>query len=207
MASSAVSDEVFGRRHRTALADRPGVVFWLTGLSSAGKTTIAHALLEQVRDMGYKVEMLDGDIVRERLSKGLGFSREDRDENVRRIGFVAELLARNGVFVIVSAISPYRATRDEVRKLIPGFTEVFVNAPIQVCEERDVKGLYRKARNGALNGFTGISDPYEPPLDPEVECRTDRETVEESVRRILDHLQEIRGDGQATTERDSRLVD
>jgi adenylylsulfate kinase len=167
-----------------------GVVIWLTGLSSAGKTTIGHALFGRLRELGYKVEMLDGDVVRQHLSKGLGFSREDRDENIRRIGFVAQLLARNGVLVIVSAISPYRATRDEVRGSIPSFTEVYVNAPIGVCESRDVKGLYRKARAGTLRGFTGIDDPYEAPLDPEVECRTDLETVEESVEKILNHLVE-----------------
>lgn len=168
---------------------RHGLVVWLTGLSSAGKTTIGEALFKRLVRIGYKVEMLDGDIVRQQLCKGLGFSREDRDENIRRIGFVAQLLARNGVYVIVSAISPYRSTRDEVRALIPGFTEVYVNAPIEVCESRDVKGLYRKARAGALRGFTGIDDPYEPPLDPEVECRTDTETLDEAVGKILDYMQ------------------
>jgi adenylylsulfate kinase len=192
MTTMRVSDPVFADHTEGALAPsaRHGVVIWLTGLSSAGKTTIGGALFDRLRGMGYKIEMLDGDVVRQHLSKGLGFSREDRDENIRRIGFVAELLARNGIFVIVSAISPYRTTRDEVRGLIPGFTEVYVNAPLEVCESRDVKGLYRKARAGALRGFTGIDDPYEPPLNPEVECRTDLETVEESVQKILDHLEE-----------------
>lgn len=173
---------------------RNGTVVWLTGLSSAGKTTIGQALFDYLRGLNYDVEMLDGDIVRRRLCRDLGFSKEDRDENIRRIGFVAELLARNGIFVIVAAISPYRATRDEVRGLIPGFVEVYVNAPVEVCERRDAKGLYRKARAGELPGFTGIDDPYEPPVCPEVECRTGAETVEESVRKILDYLAAHRSD-------------
>jgi adenylylsulfate kinase len=165
-----------------------GSVIWLTGLSAAGKTSIAGQLSDRMRAAGRKVEMLDGDIVRRRLSRDLGFSKEDRDENIRRIAFVAELLSKNGIDVIVAAISPYRAVRDEVRGLIPGFVEVYVNAPVEVCEQRDNKGLYRKARAGMLHGFTGIDDPYEPPLQPEVECRTDRESLEESVQRILGWL-------------------
>jgi adenylyl-sulfate kinase len=165
-----------------------GTVVWLTGLSSAGKTTLAAELFDRLRVMGLKVELLDGDLVRQRLSKGLGYSKEDRDENIRRIGFVAELLARNGVTAIVSAISPYRALRAEVRLSIPSFVEVYVNAPLSVCESRDVKGLYRRARAGELHGFTGIDDPYEAPFQPEVECRTDLETVEESVEKILEYL-------------------
>jgi len=165
-----------------------GVVVWLTGLSSAGKSTLGEELFDRLRAIGHRVELLDGDIVRQRLSKDLGFSKEDRDENIRRIGFVAELLARNGVTVIVSAISPYRALRNEVRLAIPGFVEVYVNAPLDVCERRDVKGLYRKARSGEIRGFTGIDDPYEAPLQPEVECRTDLETVEASVQRIMQYL-------------------
>ena len=168
--------------------DGPGAVVWLTGLSAAGKTTIAGKLLDCMRSAGRKVEMLDGDILRRRLCKDLGFSKQDRDENIRRIAFVAELLARNGIDVIVAAISPYREVRDEVRSLIPGFVEVYVNAPLEVCEHRDTKGLYRKARAGLLHGFTGIDDPYEPPLQPEIECRTDQETSEESVQRILTWL-------------------
>lgn len=192
MTTTDVSDQVCPSQTAGTIteSESQGVVIWLTGLSSAGKTTIGHALFGRLRELGYKVEMLDGDVVRQHLSKELGFSREDRDENIRRIGFVARLLARNGVLVIVSAISPYRATRDEVRGLIPGFTEVYVNAPIEVCESRDIKGLYRKARAGTLRRFTGIDDPYEAPLGPEVECRTDLETVEESVEKILNHLVE-----------------
>jgi bifunctional enzyme CysN/CysC len=172
----------------TTPASGGGLVVWLTGLSSAGKSTIGENLAVQLLASGHKVEMLDGDIVRQRLCKDLGFSKEDRDENVGRVSFVAELLSKNGVTVIVSAISPYRSARDEARQRIPGFIEVFVNAPIEVCENRDVKGLYRKARTGQLQRFTGIDDPYEPPLQPEVECRTDRETVDESVQKILDYV-------------------
>ncbi len=162
-----------------------GSVVWLTGLSSAGKSTIADELFERVRAAGRKVEILDGDTVRQRLCQDLGFSKQDRDENVQRIGFVAGLLAKNGVIVIVAAISPYRAVRDEIRNRTPGFVEVYVNAPLDVCEHRDVKGLYRKARAGNLHAFTGIDDPYEPPLQPEIECRTDLETVGQSVQRVL----------------------
>jgi adenylyl-sulfate kinase len=163
-----------------------GLTVWLTGLSSAGKSTIGQALHEKLHAMGYKVELLDGDAVRQSLSHGLGFSKEDRDENVRRIGFVAELLTRNGVIVLVSAISPYRSIRDEVREKIGrNFLEVFVNAPLDVCEQRDLKGIYRRARSGELHGVTGVDDPYELPINPEVECRTDSETPEESASRVL----------------------
>jgi adenylylsulfate kinase len=143
-----------------------GVTVWFTGLSGAGKTTITQALGNQLKQRGCKVELLDGDIIRENLSKGLTFSKEDRDINIRRIGFVANLLTRNGVIVLVSAISPYRAVREEVRSLIGDFLEVYVSAPLEVCESRDVKGLYKRARAGEMQGFTGIDDPYEPPLNP-----------------------------------------
>jgi adenylylsulfate kinase len=164
------------------------IVLWLTGLSSAGKSTISERLVRELRAMGYRAEPMDGDVVRQELCKDLGFSREDRDENVRRIGFVAKLLAKNDIIVVVSVVSPYRETREEVRSRIPGFVEVYVNAPIEICERRDVKGLYRRARAGELQGFTGINDPYEPPLNPEIECRTALETPEQSVRRILDFI-------------------
>lgn len=164
------------------------MVIWLTGLSSAGKSTLGNGLCERLRAAGHKVEMLDGDVVRQRLCKDLGFSKKDRDENIRRIGFVAELLERNGIIVIVAAVSPYRAARDEVRNCIPEFVEVYVNAPVDVCERRDTKGLYRKARAGELLGFTGIDDPYEPPTQSEVECKTDVENVETSVQKILDRI-------------------
>lgn len=168
-----------------------GVTIWLTGLSGAGKTTITQALEQKLLDGGYDIEVLDGDVVRTNLTKGLGFSKADRDENIRRIGFVANLLTRHGVIVLVSAISPYREIREEVKQKIGNFVEVFVNAPLKVCEERDVKGLYQQARKGEIKGFTGIDDPYEAPLTPEVECRTDLEELEESVAKVWDKLVEM----------------
>jgi adenylylsulfate kinase len=168
-----------------------GVTVWFTGLSGAGKTTITDALTAKLRDRGAKLEVLDGDIVRTNLTKGLGFSKEDRDENVRRIGFVSHLLTRNGVIVLVSAISPYRNIRDEVRERIGDFMEVYVSAPVEVCEQRDVKGLYAKARSGEIKQFTGISDPYEAPLNPEINCETHKETLEESVGKVIAKLEEM----------------
>jgi adenylylsulfate kinase len=140
-----------------------GITVWFTGLSGAGKSTIATELAKILRRQGYKVEVLDGDIVRKSLTRDLGYSRADRDENIRRIGFVADLLTRNGVIVLVSVISPYRDVREEVRQEIGNFIEVYVKAPLEVCEQRDVKGLYKRARAGEIRGFTGIDDPYEPP--------------------------------------------
>ncbi|NER35469.1 MAG: adenylyl-sulfate kinase [Oscillatoria sp. SIO1A7] len=168
--------------------EQRGVTVWFTGLSGAGKTTISRKVGEILKSQGYKLEILDGDIVRQNLTKGLGFSKEDRDENIRRIGFVSHILTRNGVIVLVSAISPYREIREEVRQRIGDFLQVYVNAPVEVCEERDVKGLYKKARSGEIKQFTGISDPYEDPQQPDVECRTDLETEEESVAKVLDKL-------------------
>jgi adenylyl-sulfate kinase len=170
-----------------------GLILWFTGLSGAGKSTLANALVPHLAD-GHRVEILDGDEVRTHLSKGLGFSKEDRDTNIRRIGFVARLLARHGVTVITAAISPYAATRDEVRSAaeaegIP-FVEVFAEAEIGALAERDVKGLYKKALAGEIAHFTGVSDPYEPPVRPDVVAKTDRETVEASVARILGVLEE-----------------
>lgn len=166
-----------------------GVTIWFTGLSGSGKSTIARALEAELRQRGCQLEVLDGDIVRTNLTKGLGFSKEDRDENIRRIGFVSHLLTRNGVVVLVSAISPYREARDTVRDRIGDFVEVFVDAPLSVCEDRDVKGLYKKARAGEIKQFTGIDDPYEAPLNPEVHCHTDRQTVEESVAQVIGKLE------------------
>ena len=166
-----------------------GVTVWFTGLSGAGKTTVRMAVEKELRESGYALEILDGDVVRQNLTKGLGFSKEDRDENIRRIGFVAHLLTRNGVIVLVSAISPYREIRSEVKQRIGNFIEVYINAPIEVCERRDVKGLYKRARAGEIKNFTGIDDPYEPPENPDVECRTDKETVEESVAKVLATLE------------------
>jgi adenylylsulfate kinase len=135
------------------------------------------------------VEWLDGDVVRRYLSKGLGYSKEDRDENIRRIGFVAELLTRNGVIVLVSAISPYRAVRDEMRARIGNFVEVYVDAPLTVCQQRDINGIYRRARAGEIQHVTGLDDPYEPPLSPDIVCHTDREPLAESVERVLRHIE------------------
>ena len=168
---------------------RNGLTLWFTGLSGAGKTTLNRAVYERLAQRGLPVESLDGDEVRRNLGRGLGFSKEDRDENIRRIGYVAGLLTRHGVLVLVSAISPYGAVREEVRQSIGEFAEVYVNAPVEVCEHRDVKGLYRRARSGELKGFTGVDDPYEAPQHPEVECRTDLETVEESVEKIMRFLE------------------
>ncbi len=167
-----------------------GCVIWFTGLSGAGKTTIAQVLKDELIQRGQKVEILDGDVVRENLSKGLGFSKEDRDLNIARIGFVAHLLARNGVKVICAAISPYREPRDKVRQLVGDFIEVYISTPIDVCEERDVKGLYQKAREGQIIGFTGVDDPYEPPLDPELDIPTINQSPEESAQLILNKLEE-----------------
>jgi len=161
-----------------------GFTLWLTGLSGAGKSTLSGIIEERLRAGGARVELLDGDVVRQNLSKGLGFSKADRDENIRRIGFVCELLSRNGVIAIVAAISPYRAVRDEIRLRIPNFVEVHVHCPLEVLAERDVKGLYRKALAGELDHFTGVSDPYEAPLDPEVAVDSSREPPAESCDRI-----------------------
>lgn len=161
---------------------------WLTGLPSGGKSTLAGLLEGELRARGLPVERLDGDEVRTRLTKGLGFSREDRDENVRRVAWVAGLLARHGVCVITALISPYRRAREEARAEIGRFLEVHVACDLQECIRRDVKGLYRRALAGEIANFTGVSDPYEPPLAPEVVVETDRETPEESVRKILDGL-------------------
>ncbi|MGL5077572.1 MAG: adenylyl-sulfate kinase [Waterburya sp.] len=171
--------------------DQRGVAVWFTGFSGAGKSTIAEALTDKLKSYGCQLEVLDGDEVREHLTKDLGFSKEDRDTNIRRIGFVAKLLVRNGVIVLVPVISPYRAIREEMRANIKDFVEVFVNAPLSVCEERDVKGLYKKVRAGEIKQFTGIDDPYEPPNNPEVECRTDIEELDESVAKIFNKLKEL----------------
>jgi sulfate adenylyltransferase len=174
---------------------RPGVCVWFTGLSGSGKTTTADALVGLLRERGRVVTMLDGDVVRTHLSKGLGFSREDRDANVRRIGFVAGEVVRHGGIAVAAVVSPYRATRDEVRAMLPPgtFVEVFVDTPIDVCEARDVKGWYAKARTGEMTGLTGVDDPYEPPLAPELRLQTVDVPVDANARRIVDLL-EARGD-------------
>ena len=166
-----------------------GFTLWFTGLSGSGKTTISEIVERELRERERPVEVLDGDIVRTNLSKGLSFSRDDRNINVLRIGFVANLLTRNGVGVVVSAISPYKEARDQVRRRIVDFVEVFVDAPLEVCAERDVKGLYKKAFSGEIEQFTGVSDPYEPPNAPDLVLKTDEESPEESAGRVIEKLE------------------
>lgn len=171
-----------------------GATIWFTGLSGSGKSTLANGLVSRLTAADRRVELLDGDEIRKNLSQGLGFSKADRDANIQRIAFVAKLLSRNGVIAITAAISPYRQTRDAARAEIePGarFVETFVDCPLEVCEQRDVKGLYKKARSGEIAQFTGISDPYEEPNNPEVHLHTDRESPEQDVQYILDELVQL----------------
>ena len=168
-----------------------GFTVWFTGLSGSGKTTAAHLLQRRLLNAGFQVEVLDGDIVRTHLSKGLGFSKEDRNENIRRIGFVCELLSRNGVVAIAAAISPYREAREQVRKRIPNFVEVHMDCPLEVLIERDVKGLYKRAIAGEIAQFTGITDPYEPPVAPELTIHSGRETPEHSQDRVWSALRDL----------------
>ncbi len=168
-----------------------GFTLWFTGMSGAGKSTLAQAVAEELRRRGHRVEVLDGDEVRTNLSKGLGFSKEDRDANIRRIGYVCKLLARNGVIAISAAISPYREVRDEVRRQHERFVEVFVKCPLETLVERDVKGLYKKALAGEIPNFTGVSDPYEEPLSPEVVVESHIESVDESLRKLLARLEDL----------------
>ena len=172
------------------MTDRKGFTLWFTGLSGSGKSTLAQFLTPILKERGCNVEVLDGDEVRENLSKGLGFSKEDRDTNIRRIGYVARLLSRNGACAITAAISPYTSVRDEVRAMTEAaFVEVYVEAPLEVVEERDTKGLYKKARSGEIKNFTGISDPYEAPENAEVTVHTGSESIEESAGRIISYLE------------------
>jgi adenylylsulfate kinase len=166
-----------------------GFVLWLTGLSGAGKSTVAAKLAPALAERGHRVELLDGDEVRTNLCQGLGFSRADRDTNIARIGYVAGKLAKHGVAVLVAAISPYRQARDQVRASVDSFVEVFVAAPLNTCAERDVKGLYAKALAGEIPNFTGVSDPYEPPVNPEIVLHTEVETVDDSVDHVLTWLE------------------
>jgi adenylyl-sulfate kinase len=168
-----------------------GFTIWFTGLSGAGKTTLARLIESELKTLGYKVEVLDGDIIRTNLSRGLGFSKEDRDTNIRRIGFVCNLLTRNDVVAIAAAISPYRKIRDEIRAQIGSFVEVYVRCPIGVLAERDVKGLYKKALAGEIKHFTGVDDPYEEPISPDCTVETDLEFPEQSARRIIERLKEM----------------
>lgn len=168
-----------------------GFTLWFTGLSGAGKSTLSETIEHRLRGSGQKVEVLDGDVVRTHLSKGLGFSREDRDTNIKRIAFVCGLLTRNDVICISAAISPYRETRQWARDHIGDFVEVYVKCPIEVCRQRDVKGLYKLVDEGKIKGFTGVDDPYEEPEHPELIVETDKETVEESVERIFARLEDL----------------
>jgi len=173
------------------MAGDKGFTLWFTGLSGAGKSTITGLLVAELERRGSKVEVLDGDIVRENLSKGLGFSKQDRDTNIRRIAFVADLLSRNDVPVVTAAISPYREIRAEARQLMDGrFIEAYVKASVEVCEQRDTKGLYAKARSGEIKEFTGVSDPYEPPENPELVLETEHETPQQSAQKIIAYLEE-----------------
>jgi sulfate adenylyltransferase len=168
---------------------RQGVTIWFTGLSGSGKSTVAQALVERLAEYGRNVSLLDGDEIRTHLSKGLGFSKEDRDENIKRVGYVAGLIAAHGGTTLCSVISPYRETRDHARKASKGnFVEVYCDTPIEVCEQRDVKGLYAKARAGQIKGFTGVDDPYEAPLNPEVTLDTSKLSVQECVDVIIEKL-------------------
>jgi len=173
------------------MKEQVGFTAWFTGLPCSGKTTVADAVADVLREKGYRVERLDGDIVRKGLTSDLGFSKEDRDENIKRVTFVSKLLSRNGVAVLATFVSPYRERRRKTREEIGNFVEVFVRCPVDVCIERDVKGMYKKALAGEITGFTGVDDPYEEPENPEVILHTDRETLEESVQKVLDRLQKL----------------
>jgi adenylyl-sulfate kinase len=186
-----VSSPAWRAKGEIDVIQHKGFTIWFTGLSGAGKSTVSRLLEDRLRSHGAKVEVLDGDVVRENLSKGLGFSKADRDENIRRVGFVCELLSRNGVISIAAVISPYRSGRADVRGRISNFVEVYMHCPIEVLTQRDVKGLYRKALAGEIQHFTGISDPYEPPDAPEVTVNSSCEGPEESLERIWMFLEEM----------------
>ena len=171
--------------------DQKGFTLWFTGLPCSGKSAVADRVAGILRERGMRVERLDGDIVRQSLTRDLGFSRKDRDENIRRVTFVAKLLTRNGVAVLTSFISPYREIRAESRREISDFIEVYAKCSLEVCIQRDVKGMYQKAMKGEIKEFTGISDPYEEPLNPEILLQTDQETLDESVQRVLRRLGEL----------------
>jgi len=174
------------------MPEQKGVTLWFTGLSGSGKTTIAIEVERKLKQKGCRVQRLDGDIIRQHLTSDLGFSKEDRDENIRRVSFVAKLLTDQDVITLCCFISPYRQAREEARALIGDFVEIYVNASLEVCEKRDVKGLYEKARAGEIKEFTGISDPYEAPEQPEIELKTDRLPVEDCTRQVIDYLQKHR---------------
>jgi adenylylsulfate kinase len=195
-----------GRDEFTAVSrveQKSGVTVWFTGLSGAGKTTICRAVATELLAHGLQIEVIDGDVIRKHLCKDLGFSKQDRDENIRRIAFVSKLLTRNGTVVLVSAISPYRAARDEARKTVGDFIEVYVNTPLEICELRDTKELYARARAGKVQGMTGIDDPYEPPLAAEIVCDTDNQSLREIsskvVAQILGYLSSKNSPGDSET--------
>ena len=171
--------------------EQKGVTLWFTGLPCSGKSAVADRVAERLKDRGYRVERLDGDIVRQSLTRGLGFSREDREENIRRVTFVAKLLTRNDVFVLTSFISPYRDVRAHARQEIGRFLEIYTKCSLDECMRRDVKGMYKKAMEGKVKEFTGVSDPYEEPLDPEILLETDKETLEESTAKVLAKMGEL----------------
>ena len=171
------------------MCDQKGFTVWFTGLSGSGKTTIAELVTQELRDRRLKVERLDGDVVRQSLTRDLGFSKEDRDKNIERVTFVAKLLTRNDVGVVCAFVSPYRERRAKSRQEIGEFIEVYVECPLEVCAERDVKGLYTKAFAGEIENFTGVSDPYEPPQNPEIVCHTAEETPERSAAKVIDYLE------------------
>ena len=172
-----------------------GVTIWFTGLPCSGKTTLAEKLAAELKQKGYRPECFDGDITRKYLSKGLGFSKEDRDENIRRVGFVCSLLTRQGVITTAAFVSPYRSIRNEIRQMIGNFVEVYVKCPVEKCMERDVKGMYKKALAGEIKNFTGVSDPYEEPENPEIIVETGRETEIESLNKILNKLEDLHSVG------------
>jgi adenylyl-sulfate kinase len=171
--------------------EQKGVTLWFTGLPCSGKSAVADVVAARLKALGLRAERLDGDIVRQDLTRDLGFSKEDRDENIRRVTFVAKLLTRNGVAVLTSFISPYKEMRDRARREIGSFMEIYVKCPVEVCIKRDVKGMYQKALRGEIKEFTGVSDPYEEPERPELVLETDKETLEESAGRVLDRAREL----------------
>ena len=173
------------------MKESQGFTVWFTGLPCCGKTTVADRVAVKLKEQGYRVERLDGDIVREGLTNDLGFSRKDRDENIRRVAFVANMLSRNRVIVLATFVSPYRQARREARSVIGRFVEVYVRCPVEICMQRDVKGMYQKARAGVISHFTGVDDPYEEPEHPELILDTDKETVEESVDKVLRALVDL----------------
>lgn len=175
------------QNHNLSCASK-GITVWLTGLSGAGKSTIAQGVFSELSARDKRVQVLDGDIFRKEINYDLSFSEEDRIENIRRIGFIADMLSRHGVIVLVAAISPFRSIRNEIREKIGNFIEVFVSAPLEICEQRDPKGLYQKARKGLISNFTGIDSPYEEPLDPDLLLDTNQESIQQSISRVLEIL-------------------